>query len=94
MARLQHIGILFTAKLAATSMGALGLLAGIFYSFGGFFFELYSGSLNEGTALAFLALVGMPMLFAASGFCAGAVLAMLYNLVARFGITIDAGQDD
>lgn len=89
MARLQHIGVLFTAKLAALSMGILGLIAGIAYSFGGFFFELFTNSLNTGTALAFLALLAMPLLFAASGFCAGAVVATLYNLSAKFGLTIE-----
>ena len=89
MAKLQYIGVLFTAKLAALSMGVLGLVAGIFYSFGGFFFELFTGSLNEGTALAFLALLGMPLLFAASGFVAGAVVAIIYNLASRLGVRIE-----
>ena len=70
-------------------MGVLGLVAGIFYSFGGFFFELFTGSLNEGTALAFLALLGMPLLFAASGFVAGAVVAIIYNLASRLGVRIE-----
>lgn len=90
MAKLQRIGVLFTAKLAALSMGILGLIAGIAYSFGGFFFELSTNSLNTGTALAFLALLGMPLLFAASGFCAGAVVAGIYNLSASLGFKIDS----
>lgn len=94
MTRLHRIGILFTAKLAAVSMGALGLLAGIAYSFSGFFVELFAGSLNTGTALAFLAIPGMPLLFAACGFCAGAVMAVCYNLCARFGITVNDDSND
>ncbi|MCG8415723.1 MAG: hypothetical protein MI746_16030 [Pseudomonadales bacterium] len=90
MAKLQRIGVLFTAKLAALSMGVLGLVAGVFYSFGGFFFELFTDSLNAGTALAFLALLGMPLLFAVSGFLAGGTVAVIYNVAARLGIRIES----
>lgn len=90
MAKLQRIGVLFTAKLAALSMGVLGLVAGVFYSFGGFFLELFTDSLNSGTALAFLALLGMPALFAASGFVAGGAVAVIYNVAARLGIQIES----
>ena len=91
MSKLQHIGVLFTAKLAALSMGVLGLIAGLFYSFGGFFFELFTNSLNSGTALAFLALIGMPLMFAASGFLAGGTVALIYNVAARLGFQIESG---
>lgn len=89
MARLQRIGVMFTAKLAALSMGVLGMIAGIFYSVGGFFLELFTSSLNTGTALAFLALIVMPLLFAASGFFAGAIVASIYNFSAKLGFTIE-----
>ena len=36
-----------------------------------------------GTALAFLALIEMPIIFGAVGFTAGAIVGFLYNLVAR-----------
>ena len=45
-------------------MASLGFLVGVLYSVGGFLFELSAGTLNSGTALAFLALLGMPLLFA------------------------------
>lgn len=94
MARLTRIGIVFAAKLVAILMGMIGLLAGISYSFGGFFMELSADNLNAGTALAFLALLGMPLLFAAAGLVVGAVGAMLYNLLLRRvpGIEVDLQQ--
>ena len=87
MARLRRIGVLCLAKLQATMMAITGVIAGILYSFGGAIYDLITtGTMNLGTALAFLALVGMPLMFAAAGFVAGAILAPLYNLVAaRFG---------
>jgi hypothetical protein len=94
MARLKRLGVLFSAKLQAILMGFLGLIAGMLYSFGGAIYELLTSSLNWGSALAFLALVGMPVIFAIFGFAAGALGALLYNLVAkRFGgIELDIEQ--
>jgi len=94
MARLRRLGVLFSAKLQAILMAFIGLIAGILYSFGGFFYELFTGTLNSGTALAFMALVGMPIVFAAFGLVAGATGALLYNLVAgRFGgLEMDVDQ--
>ena len=72
-------------------MSFMGLVAGILYAFGGAIYELLTGTLNSGTALAFLALIGMPIVFAAFGFVAGAMGALLYNLAANWvgGIEID-----
>ena len=90
MAKLQRIGVLFTAKLAALSLGVLGLAAGLLYSVGGFVFELLTSSLNTGTALAFLAVLVMPAMAAASGFIGGALVAVVYNSAARLGLTIES----
>ena len=91
MKRLKRIGVLFLAKLQAMIMAVVGLLAGIIYSVGGFIYELSSSSLNWGTALAFGALIGMPLLFALFGFVAGATGAVIYNLIAKLinGIEVD-----
>ena len=96
MAKLKRLGVLFSAKLQAIVMGIVGLIAGILYAFGGFFYELFTGTLNLGTALAFFALIGMPLLFSLFGFLAGAVGAVLYNLVARWfgGIEMDFEQHE
>ena len=96
MAKLKRLGVLFSAKLQAIVMGIVGLIAGILYAFGGFFYELFTGTLNSGTALAFFALIGMPLLFSLFGFIAGAVGAVLYNLVVRWfgGIEMDFEQHE
>ena len=95
MARLKRIGVLFSAKLQAILMAFIGLIAGILYAFGGAIYELFTRTLNSGTALAFLALIGMPISFALFGFVAGAIGAFLYNLAAkRFGgIEMDLEQE-
>ena len=95
MAKLKKIGILFFAKLQGLVFGFVGLLAGIGYSFGGFFYELFTDSLNSGTAIAFLALVGMPAIFGTLGLVVGAVEALVYNFLARWfgGLEIDLVSD-
>lgn len=56
---------------------------GIFYSYGGFIYDLFTTGLNFGTLLAFLALAGMPLLFLVLGFILGIAEAILYNLLAK-----------
>jgi len=83
MAKLKRIGVLFSAKLNTIVMAVAGLIAGILYAFGGFFYELFTNTLNTGTALAFGALIGMPLTFAVFGFFAGGIGALVYNVLAR-----------
>ena len=84
MARLKKIRIFSLAKLQGILFSYVGLLCGILYSFGGFIYDLATtGSLNLGTALAFFALIGMPLIFASFGFIVGLILAVLYNLFSR-----------
>jgi len=95
MAKLRKTGVLFLAKLQAVIMAIVGLIAGILYSFGGAIYDVpTTGSVNLGTALAFFALIAMPILFAIFGFIVGAIGAFLYNLVAGWfgGIEIDFEQ--
>ena len=72
----------------------VGLIAGILYSFGGAIYDVLvskewitsasTPGVGWGTALAFLALIAMPIMFATFGFIAGVLGAFLYNLVARW----------
>jgi len=55
----------------------LGFVCGVLYSFGGFFFDLLTSGLNWGTAMAFGALVGMPVVFGAFGFVLGALIDLM-----------------
>ena len=83
MTRLKRIGVSFSAILVGIMMSFMGLIAGILYAFGGFFLELFTATLNTGTALAFGALIGMPVIFGLFGLVAGAIGAILYNVAAR-----------
>jgi|TARA_B110000263_G_scaffold49763_1_gene41564 hypothetical protein len=96
MAKLKRIRVFFCAKLQATLMAMLGLIAGIIYSLGGLIWELTEGiPLNLGTILAFASLLGMPVLFAMVGFATGGISAMLYNHATLWieGIEIDLDDD-
>lgn len=92
VARSRKIGVLSSAKLLAGLMALVGLVAGILYSFGGATIDILVSNgwvtsastpgVGWGTALAFLALIAMPSIFATFGLVAGAIGAFLYNLVA------------
>jgi hypothetical protein len=95
----NKIGILFFARLQAVQMGLVGLILGILYSFGGAIIDIIvsigwvtsseTPGLSYGTALAFLALIGMPSLFAIFGFVYGIIVAILYNFASGiFGASI------
>lgn len=89
--KLRKVGILFFAKLQGIVLAMIGLAAGIVYSFGGAVYDvLTTGSMNLGTVLAFLALLGMPVLFGSLGFITGAIEAAIYNLTARLFGGIEA----
>jgi hypothetical protein len=69
--------ILPTATRLAKWMAYLGFVCGVLYSFGGLVIDLLTIGLNWGTALAFMALVGMPVIFGAFGFLLGAIVALV-----------------
>jgi hypothetical protein len=64
MAKLKKIKVLSFAIFQAVLVSLIGLIAGILYSFGGLIYDVFTIGLNFGTALAFLALIGMPITFA------------------------------
>jgi hypothetical protein len=94
MAKINKIGVVSSAKLLGAMMLIIGLIAGILYSGIGVIVDALGRGLNGGTALAFLALIGMPLIFATSGVLVGAIGAFLYNLVAGWvgGIEMDVEQ--
>jgi len=101
MTRARTIRYISLAKFQAVLFALLGLIAGLLYSFGGLIIDVLVSSgwitststagVGHGTALAFLAIVGMPALFGASGFMIGIIEAFLYNLSIRWwgGMEID-----
>ena len=84
MVKGKKIRVLPFAKFQAILMALVGLIAGILYSFGGAIYEAFTGTLNSGTALAFLALVGMPIVFAVIGFVMGIIGAYLFNAASKW----------
>lgn len=62
-----------------------GLVCGVLYSFGGLVVDLLTIGLNGGTALAFFALIGMPVLFGAAAFVAGGLAGVLLRLLGGAG---------
>lgn len=78
--KLSAIGVM---RLQAVLMALLGLVAGVIYSLGGVAYDMATtGSVNPGTALAFLSLLGMPALFGLGGAILGLAGAGVYNLFA------------
>ena len=71
------MSVLPTAIRSARWMAYVGLGCGVLYSFGGLVIDLLTIGLNRGTAMAFMALIGMPLLFGAFGFLAGVVIAVV-----------------
>lgn len=67
----------------ARRTGFVGLALGILYSFGGAIHDLMTTGLNTGTALAFLALVGMPLIFIFLGLVIGFIVSVVYKLVSK-----------
>lgn len=90
MARLNKINVFSLAKFQAILLAPVGLIAGIIYSFGGLIYDIITtGTVNFGTALAFFALIAMPVIFAGFGFILGLLEALLYNLFTNRFIRID-----
>ncbi|HEY5691128.1 MAG TPA: hypothetical protein VIS49_06710 [Cyclobacteriaceae bacterium] len=106
MKKLSRIRVKSFAFFQAILFALLGVLAGILYSFGGLIIDLLvslklvtvedTPGFGSGTILAFGALIGMPVVFAVSGFLAGLIEAMLYNLFAKWfgGLNIDFEYKD
>jgi hypothetical protein len=99
MAKVKKLAVLSFAKFQAIVLGFAGLLAGIVYSFGGLIIDTLvsigwvttteTPGLSYGTVLAFGALVGMPVIFAAFGFAVGLVEAVVFNIISKWVRAID-----
>ncbi len=86
MARLKRIDVTSSAIHIGAAMAVIGLVAGLVYAVGGLFTDLATAGFKTGTALAFGALIGMPVVFGLAGAFWGGIGAAVYNLVAtRFG---------
>ena len=77
----MQLNVLRFACFLSAICGVVGFLAGVLYSVGGLIVDIFTIGLNAGTALAFLALIGMPVIFAVCGTVAGIVVAVIYNVL-------------
>ena len=89
--KLKKIGVFSLAKSLTLFGAVVGLVAGILYSGIGAIYDAATGAVSSGTVLAFLAIVGMPVMFALAGFVIGAVVSSLYNIAANWvgGVEVD-----
>ncbi len=106
MVKIKKIRVMSLAKLQGAMAAFIGLVAGILYSFGGALLDVLvsmgwissaaTTGVGYGTALAFLAIIGMPIMFGIVGFVAGLIAAGLYNLVAQRvgGVEVDLEQQE
>ena len=84
---LKSIGVLSAAKIAAVMYMVMGFLAGLFFA--AIFSMMPAGLEGPDAPPAFLApmfgigaIVIMPVMYGAIGFCVGAVGALIYNALA------------
>jgi hypothetical protein len=104
--KIKKLGLFSYAKFHAVIFAFIGLFAGIVYSFGGLIYDVFisvgwgsstsagTPGLSFGTVLAFGALIGMPIIFAAVGYLTGLIEASLYNVFSGWfgGIDLDIEQ--
>ena len=89
MAKLNRIGVLSFARFLAIVSAFAGLISGTLYAIVGAIYDSATGSVGHGTALAFSAIIGMPVGFAIFGFVVGAIGACLYNTTTKWVGKID-----
>lgn len=87
----KKLNVLPFAQLLAVVFALLGFLAGVLYALGGLVYDLATtGSLNPGTFLAFLAMIGMPLIFSLAGLITGLIGGWLFNHFLRWLPTLMA----
>lgn len=108
MKKLNKIAVFSFARFQAWLCALVGVACGLLYSIGGLILDtlvslgwlpsasMSTPGLSPGTVLAFGALIGIPILFAITGFLGGILEAVLYNLFARWfgGLTVDFAKTD
>ena len=96
MQRIQRIGVLSLAKIQGLLFLGFGLLFGVLYGLIMSVFGIVAAASGEKEAVVLVivgaaCIVGFPLLYGGMGFAMGALMAWLYNLVARRigGLEID-----
>jgi len=95
---LKRIGIVSAAKITAVIGIVIGLIMGIIFALISTLFGSMSDIIGPGMlggagfgALGLLAIVILPIVYGIGGFIYGAVVAVIYNIIARIigGIVLD-----
>jgi len=87
MGQLNHsrVEIFSLVKFHSILFSTFGLICGVIYSFGGLIVDLIeTGGLNYGSALAFFALIGMPLIGLGLGIGLGICEGILYNILTKY----------
>ncbi len=86
---IKRVGVLSVAKIQAAIMAVFGLIIGVIY---GLFFMVFGAALMSQTSgggasavvVGLLMMIGIPIMYGAIGFVAGAIAALIYNVAAGF----------
>jgi|WetSurMetagenome_2_1015567.scaffolds.fasta_scaffold251144_2 hypothetical protein len=94
MVILRKVGVLSMAKIETILMAIFGLILGLFYGIASSFVnstEYADVATDSSLMLGWWSILVFPILYAIIGFIAGAIGALLYNMVSRWvgGIELD-----
>lgn len=83
MKKAKPVDAKYLAELNGIVFAFVGLITGLFYGIGGFFYDLNQDALSVGTVYALFAILIMPALFAIGGYLFGFIEAKTYNFVIK-----------
>jgi hypothetical protein len=98
---ITRVGVLSVAKIEAAISAVLGLIIGVIYGlvvmvFGAAMMSQSSGAGGSAILLGLLMMIGIPIFYGILGFIVGAIIALVYNVVAGFvgGLEIEVESND
>jgi high-affinity nickel permease len=91
MVILRKVGVLSLAKIETILMAIFGLILGLFYGIASSFVNLTESATSNSLVLGWWSVLVFPVLYAIIGFVAGAIGALLYNIISRWvgGVELD-----
>lgn len=94
MVILRKIGVLSLAKIETILMAIFGLILGLFYGILSSFVNLtesVTSATSNSLVLGWWSVLVFPVLYAVIGFAAGAIGALLYNMISKWvgGVELD-----
>jgi hypothetical protein len=91
MVILKRVGVLSLAKIETIIAAIFGLLLGIFYGIFSSFLNSTASTTNNSFVFGWWGVIIFPVLYGLIGFIAGAIGALLYNLISKWvgGVELD-----